>query len=124
MKKTFFTLLFLLLISCSSNKKVNDVAAFEFDNAWHWICTYSSESTEEDRIAYVERYSNPEQTSFFYFYPDTAAVGYFASTAFDFNTMKHNILTNPRATEGLYKLPKDETVYTDGLWLLDQTNKK
>ena len=117
MKKIYFVG-FLLLVSCSSNNKVSDIAAFEFDNAWYWVYTFSSDATTDDLKAEVLRYANPKQTSFFFFYPDSIDVTYYGKERFSLNKLRNNLLNNPKASHGYVKMP-DEPIDSNAILYID-----
>ena len=100
------------------SKKLEEIAAFEFDNAWYWIYTFSADATTDDFKAEVKRYANPRQTSWFFFYPDSESVGYYATTPFNLNKLRYNLLNNPRASHGYVKIPK-QPLDTLGLLYID-----
>lgn len=108
----------LLFCACNSNTTVTDIASFEFDNAWYWVCTYTPEATENDRQTFVKRWAHPQQTAFFFFYPDNVSVGYYARERFSLNDLRHNLLTNPKASYGYMKIP-GQPIETDALFYID-----
>lgn len=112
---TFF---FVILLAGCSSSPISDKAAFEFDNAWYWVCTYSEEVIETERRSYAEGLSNPQQTALIFFYPDSVDVDYYGNTPFNLNKLRYNLLNNPRASHGYVKIPK-QPLDTLGLLYID-----
>nr|WP_153841569.1 hypothetical protein [Ornithobacterium rhinotracheale] len=108
------------LTSCSSN--VTDVAGFEFNNAWYWVYNYNEGTTKEELVEIVKNHSNPEQTSYFFFYPENKDVSVFASEPFNLISFSQTIVAD-KPDYGFYKMPNDAKIYDDGIWLLEQSLK-
>lgn len=122
MKKLFTLAIALILCSCSSSK-VEEVAAFEFDNAWHWIVQYEDDATPEEIQAFVKKWANPEQTSFFYVYDKSVNLEIFKKEAFNQRKFAAIVLDNP-PKQGIYKMPMDPVFHDDAVWLLEQSQKR
>lgn len=61
----------LVYLSACGQKNIRDVAAYEFQNAWFWVCKYSEGTTEAELKAHTKRFANPRQTSWFFYFPDS-----------------------------------------------------
>lgn len=109
------------MASCTSSK-VTDVASFEFDNAWYWVVKYEPGTTKQEVEEYVTKWANPKQTSYFYCFPTTTDVEFFAKEPFNFRDFAYNVLQN-KPKYGYYKMPTDTKLNDDGIWLLEQSNK-
>lgn len=122
--KKIVLFLFVLSLLWACGSKTKDVAAFEFDGAWYWVYNYESGTTEEELKECVKTYSNPNQTSYFFFYPDSVDVSIYASKPFSLNSFSRTILgSTPQPSFGFYKMPNDTKVYDDAVWLLEQSLK-
>lgn len=123
MKKILALLAFFALTSCSDSK-VTDVASFEFDGAWYWVIQYKKEATKKDITDYVEKWANPETTSFFFVFDDSIDISFFKKEKFNISSFRASVLGN-KPKYGYYKMmPNDNKLYDDGLWLIEQAEKK
>ncbi|MDB0600063.1 hypothetical protein PL373_02605 [Tenacibaculum maritimum] len=86
MKKLILIVTIITLFTSCTESKVKDVAAFEFNNAWYWVSSYSKDATEQDVKDYANLLANPNQTSFFFAYPDSVDVSLFANEKFSYET--------------------------------------
>lgn len=124
MKKLLLSLSLFALISCSSN--VNDVSGFQFDGAWYWLSEYEPNTPVEDLKAHVKTFSNPDQTSFFFFFDKSKIdISGFENESFNQNELFNTIIENKPDT-AFYRLPVkvDPKIKTDAMWLIKQSLKE
>lgn len=122
MKKIIILIIISFLFSCSGTK-MKDVAAFEFDNAWYWVIQYSDKTVPiQDAENYVKMYANPKQTSYFFFYNDSLDISTLKTERFGLQKFSKFITDNPPAL-GYYKIPLDDKLYNDAIWLISFANK-
>ena len=107
-----------ILFSCT-NSKISNEAAFEFEGAWYWTANYEAGTTEEELIDYVNSLANPNQTSFFFLYPPEVNADFFNTESFNYDSYKRTIINDPKPTHGFYKLPTEDEIYDDSLWLFE-----
>lgn len=121
MKKLILLLAGLFLVSCS---KTTDVASFQFDNAWYNVVNFQEGTSKAELEDYVKTYSNPEATSYFFFYPEKYDVSVFKKERFNQRDFAATVVsTNP--TYGMYRMmPADKTVHDDAVWLMQQSVKE
>lgn len=123
MKKLILILSIITLFSSCTDSKVKDVAAFEFDNAWYWVASYSQDATEQDRKKYMNLLTTSNKTSYFFMYPDSVDVSLFKQERFDLKTFAATVTNDPKPTYGFYKMAGVDKLEEDALWLLEQINK-
>lgn len=121
MKKILLALGALLMFSCSP-KKIEEVASFEFDNAWYWIVQYEDGTTDAEVSEFVKKWSNPTQTSFFYIYDKNIDLSVFKKERFTLNRLR-NVVYENKPQHGIYKMPMDTVYYDDAYWLIEQAVK-
>lgn len=121
MKKTLLLLALFTLFSCSSNK-VEDIASFEFNGTWYWVAQYNDGTTKQDVEDYVKKWANPNQTSYFYVYDKSIDLSIFNYESFNLDKFAKTILEN-KPQYGYYKIPGEEKLNTDAVWLLEQSQK-
>lgn len=117
MKYLIILIILITLASCTSN--IKNVAGFEFDNAWYWIITYSPEATEADLKDYTKLNANPNQTSYFFYYPEGTVLSRFENEAWNMKKLANSISVK-KPTYGHYIMVADTTLYEDGVWLMEQ----
>jgi hypothetical protein len=114
-------LLSFFLISCSLNQTVE--AQFEFDGAIQRIGYYNKGTSKEELMNFVKNSSNAEKTTFFYFYPKNEIdISMFSKETFSSSSLNSTILNN-KPDYSFYKMPNDEKVYDDAIYLLEQSQK-
>lgn len=125
MKKYLFLLLTgLFLVSCSVNETLE--VRFEFDGAVQNIMHYDEGTTTEQLKDYVANrtYGDEDKTRYFIFYPKTTDVSYYSSKPFSSKEFYSTVVeSTPKPTHIFYKMPNDDKVYDDGLWLFEQAIK-
>ena len=121
MKKLLLLLTAVTLFSCGS--KVEDVAAFEFNGAWYWVAQYEDGATQKDVEEFVNKWANPNQTSYFFVYDSSIDLSIFKNQAFNFNSFTETILAN-KPKYGYYKMPPETKLNDDAVWLLEQSQKE
>lgn len=122
MKKLILFIAGLFIVSCSS--KTSDVAAFQFGGAWYNVVNFQEGTSKAELEEYVKTYSNPEATSYFFFYPENYDVSVFKKEKFNQLDFAATVVsTNP--TYGMYRMmPADKTVHDDAVWLMQQSIKE
>lgn len=120
MKKITIAVLLLtcLIISSCSSSKVDDVAAFNFDNAWYWVVQFEDGATDQDIKDYVNRYANPNSTSYFFAFDKSVDLSEFATKAFNPSDFSKRII-ELKPKYGFYKMmPADSTLHEDAVDLI------
>ncbi|KVV16121.1 hypothetical protein [Flavobacterium sp. TAB 87] len=123
MKKALLFLSLFIMLSCSKESKVKEVAAFEFNNTWYWVIQYENGASKQDVEHYVSKWANPNQTSHFFIYDKSIDLSVFKDKAFNFNTFAQTVLAN-KPQYGYYKMPPDTKLNNDAIWLLEQSQKQ
>jgi len=121
MKKLLLLTALFTLFSCS--KKVDSVASFEFNGAWYWVVQYEPDATKKEIEDYVNTWANPKQTSHFFVFDNSLDLSVFKKQAFNFNSFAATVLAN-KPKYGFYKMPPDNKLNADAVWLLEQSQKK
>lgn len=122
MKKLILLTTLFSLLSCSKST-VNDVASFEFNGAWYWVAQYEDGTTQKDVEEYVNKWSNPNQTSHFFVYDKSIDLSVFKNQGFNLKSFAATVLAN-KPKYGYYKMPDETKLNDDALWLLDQSQKQ
>lgn len=110
MKKLMLFILPLFLFSCNEQSNITELASVQHDGSWYWILQLNEKGTKEEAQKFVEKWANPKQTSYFFFYPLSAT---------DEELPHHP--TEIKDTEplyGFYKMPLYEDIYDDALELM------
>lgn len=121
MKKLFILITFsFLLISCSSN--LEEITSYKYNGAWYWVVEHKANTTEKEVKDFVNTWSNPNTTSYFFIYSDNYNLNDFKEKGITFETFRGLIINN-NPTYGFYKMPNDQKIYDDAVWLLEQSVK-
>lgn len=118
--KNLLVLLTVLTLQSCVNQNVQDVAAFEFDNAWYWVGQYKEGASQKDVMSYVKHNANPKHTAYFFVFPPTTDVSAFKERPFNMRSFTEKIV-ELQPEYGYYKMPNDPTVYDDGLWVIEMS---
>lgn len=118
MKKLLFLLLGnFILSSCSPKETVE--AQFGFDNAIQRIIVFDKDSTKEQLLSFVKNSSNADKTTYYFFYPKDVDVTVFSKESFTSESFYKTVIDS-RPTYAFYKIPNDNRVSEDGIWVLKQ----
>lgn len=121
MKKLILLFAGLFMMSCSST--ATDVASFEFNGAWYNVLNYKAGTSEAELKEYVKTYSNPNATSYFFFYPEGKDVSVFKKEAFNQRNFAATIADN-KPDFGFYRMmPIDPEIHDDAVWLMERAAK-
>ncbi|MEX6627552.1 hypothetical protein PG913_08355 [Tenacibaculum pacificus] len=120
MKKILLLFILVTLVGCSS--KVDEVVSLKYQNNWYWVLQIKKGATKEDVLQKVKRWSNPNNTSYFFVYRDTLDLSAFKKKDITFPYFTDLVISNI-PTYGFYKMPNDDKIYDDAVWLLEQGKK-
>jgi hypothetical protein len=110
----------LILISClffNCTSKVEEITSYQYKGAWYWVLQHKPDATEADVKEFVNRWANPNQTSYFFVYPNTINLNDFKRKDITFLYFKDLIINNAPAY-GYYKMVNDAVIYEDAVWLM------
>jgi len=116
-------LIILLLISgtfFNCSYKVEEITSYEYRGAWYWVLEHKENATEDEVKDFVNRWANPNQTSYFFVYSDTISLLEFKKKDITFPYFT-NLIINNKPSYGFYKMANDSIIYDDAVWLIKQS---
>lgn len=127
MKKLILLLAGLFIVSCSEtpvaetkevNKNILPQVEFKLERNPYHILYFKEGTPEAELKEYSLKQSNPNETSWFLFYPKDADISLFKQRIYSQSEIA-SIVTNNKPKYGFYKMPMDTIVMSDAVELME-----